>query len=439
MSAIPLSVDAATVSARSKSRIRTVVMASSIGTVIEWYDFLIYATAAALVFNKLFFPNIDPLLGTLAALGSYAAGFVARPLGGAVFGHFGDRVGRKSMLMISMVLMGAGTFLIGCLPTHAQIGIWAPILLVTLRLIQGIGLGGEWGGAALMVLEHSPAHRRGLYGSLVQVGFPMGLVLASSAYAWVSRMPQDEFLAWGWRLPFLASAVLVVVGGVIRSRVEESPVFEQMKSKGQLSKRPLADALFKHPKSFLVAIGLKISEVSWVYMLTVFVVVYATTNLGLPKALILNAILLAATVELVTIPLFGWLSDKIGRRPFYFIGSAFTVAAAFPLFWLLDTKDPTVVTLSIVVALSLGHGLMFAPEATYFPELFGANARYSGASFGFQVAAAIGGGFSPIVATALTGYTGGTTGVSIMLIVLALITLIAAFNAWETKDSALLS
>ncbi len=440
MSAIPASPIVVPASkSRKPSSIGKVALASSVGTIIEWYDFLIYATAAALVFNKIFFPSIDPLMGTMAALGSYAVGFIARPLGGAIFGHFGDRIGRKSMLMTSMLMMGAGTFLIGCLPDYSQIGVWAPILLITLRFVQGIGLGGEWGGASLMVLEHAPAHRRGFYGSLVQVGFPLGLVLSSSVYGWVSKMPQQDFLAWGWRLPFLASAVLVIVGGFIRSRVEESPVFEQMKAKNLLARNPLMEAIFKHPKSFLVAIGLKISEVSWVYMLTVFVIMYATTTLGLPKALLLKAILVAALVELVTIPLFGWLSDKIGRRPFYLIGPVVSILMAFPLFWLLETRNEAVIVAAIAVALSLGHGLMFAPEATYFPELFGANARYSGASFGFQAAAAIGGGFSPLLATWLTGITGGTAGVSLMMIGLSLVTLVAGLAAWETKDKALLA
>jgi MHS family shikimate/dehydroshikimate transporter-like MFS transporter len=231
---------AATISAASRpaeqKKIRSVVFASAIGTIIEWYDFLIYGMAAALVFNKLFFPNIDPLVGTLAALGSYAVGFLARPLGGAIFGHYGDRIGRKSILMITLALMGIGTFLIGLLPTYAQIGIWAPILLVTLRIIQGIGLGGEWGGAAVMVLEHSPKNRRGFYGSLVQVGFPLGLVIATLVFSFVSKLPEEDIMSWGWRVPFLLSAVLIIVGVFIRKNVEESPVFEDMKARKELSK-----------------------------------------------------------------------------------------------------------------------------------------------------------------------------------------------------------
>ena len=425
--------------AKSDPRVRRVVFASALGTIIEWYDFLIYGAAAALVFNKLFFPSEDPFVGTLAALGSAAVGFFARPFGGAVFGYFGDRLGRKSMLLLTLAIMGLGTFAIGLLPTYAQIGIWAPILLVALRIVQGIGLGGEWGGAALMVLEHAPAKRRGLCGSLVQVGFPIGLILSAGVFALVSKLPDEEFLSWGWRVPFLSSLVLVVLAAFIRMRVEESPVFEAMRAKKEIARNPLAEALFKHPKSFFIAIGLKISEVSWVYMLTVFVVVYATTKLGLQKSQILDAIMIAAAIEIVTIPLFGYLSDVVGRRPFYFAGSLFTIGFAFPMFWLLGTGNPLVIVAAVAVALSFGHGLMFAPEATYFPELFGARSRYSGASFGFQVAAAIGGGLTPVLATMLSQKMGGTTGVSVMLIVLALITLTATWFAHETRNQSVAS
>jgi MFS transporter, MHS family, shikimate and dehydroshikimate transport protein len=425
-----------TAPATSDSEVRRVVFASSIGTIIEWYDFLIYGTAAALVFNKLFFPAVDPFLGTLAALGSAAVGFFARPFGGAVFGYFGDRLGRKSMLLLTLVIMGLGTFAIGLLPTYDQIGIWAPILLITLRIIQGIGLGGEWGGAALMVLEHAPKHRRGFCGSLVQVGFPIGLILSASVFAFVSKLPEDQFLSWGWRVPFISSLVLVALGTFIRVKVAESPVFLEMKARNEVSRNPFTEAIFKNPRSFLIAVGLKICEVSWVYMLTVFLVVYATKNLGLPKSLMLDAIMIAAAIEIVTIPLFGYLSDVFGRRPFYFAGTLFTIAFAFPLFFLLELRDPFIIIATIAVALSFGHGLMFGPQATYFPELFGARVRYTGASFGFQVSAAIGGGLTPVLATVLVNQFGGTTGVSIMLIVLALITMTAAFFAHETKDQS---
>ncbi len=340
----------------------SIVLAGSIGTIIEWYDFLIYGTAAALVFNGLFFPRLDPTTGTIASLGTFAVGFLARPLGGALFGRFGDRIGRKTMLLVTMLVMALGTFGIGLLPTYGQVGIWAPVLLVMLRLVQGLGLGGEWGGASLMVLEHAPAGRRGFYGSLVQVGFPLGLVAASGAFALAGHLPDAAFRSWGWRVPFLASIVLLVVGAFVRARIPETPHFERLRESGGIARRPFLDVILKDTRSFLVSVGLKLSEVSWVYILTVFVVIYATTKLGVPKGLLLNAILIAAAVEVLTIPAFGWLSDQVGRRVFFLLGAVFTAGFAYPLFWMLDTGSPALITLAIVVALNLGHGAMFGLE-----------------------------------------------------------------------------
>jgi MFS transporter, MHS family, shikimate and dehydroshikimate transport protein len=422
---------------RNRARLNSIVFASCFGTIIEWYDFLIYATAAALVFNKAFFPTFDPLAGTLAALGSYAVGFLARPLGGALFGHFGDRLGRKSMLVLTLFIMGVSTFCIGLLPTYASIGVLAPILLIVLRVIQGIGLGGEWGGASLMVLEHAPSDKRGFYTSFVQIGFPIGLVLATLVFALATKLPDADFAAYGWRIPFLLSVVLLAIGTFVRSRVPETPVFEQLKMRDGLSKNPVIEAVGKNTRTFLIAVGLKLSEVSWVYLLSVFVVVYATTKLGMPKPLMLDAVLYAGLLELVSLPLFGWLSDRIGRRPLYILGALFTIVFAFPLFWMLESKSTVLIFTAIMIAMNFGHGMMFGPESCYFPELFGPNVRYSGASFGFQVSAAIGGGFAPIMATAMVGYFGGTTGVSIMMIILALFTLAAALAAHETRGGSL--
>jgi MHS family shikimate/dehydroshikimate transporter-like MFS transporter len=420
-----------------RSKMNSIVFASCFGTIIEWYDFLIYATAATLVFNKAFFPTFDPLAGTLAALGSYAVGFLARPLGGALFGHFGDRLGRKSMLVLTLFIMGVSTFCIGLLPTYASIGVFAPILLIGLRIVQGIGLGGEWGGASLMVLEHAPADRRGFYTSFVQIGFPIGLVLATLAFGLAAKLPEADFLSYGWRIPFLVSIVLLGVGTFVRSRVPETPVFEGLKKRDGLSDNPVGEVVGKNTKTFLIAVGLKLSEVSWVYMLTVFVVGYATTTLQLSKAMMLDAVLYAALLELVSLPLFGWLSDRIGRRPFYILGALFTIAFAFPLFWMVDSKSTVLIFTAVMIAMNFGHGMMFGLESCYFPELFGPRVRYSGASFGFQASAAIGGGFAPIMATAMVGYFGGTGGVSIMMIVLALITLAAALAAHETRGGSL--
>jgi MHS family shikimate/dehydroshikimate transporter-like MFS transporter len=419
-------------SAQPSPAMRLIVGASVLGTMIEWYDFLIYGTAAALIFNKLFFPTFDPIVGTLAAFGSYAVGFVARPLGGAIFGHFGDRLGRKAMLMATMLIMGGGTFLIGCLPSYATAGVWAPVLLIMLRLLQGIGIGGEWGGAVLMVIEHAEPRRRGFLGSLVQVGFPLGIATSIGMFALVSHLPEAELLDWGWRIPFLLSLLLVFVGFFVRMRLAETPLFRQVQTEDAVATAPLLDVILRAPRAFLIAIGIKISEVAWVYILTVFCLVYATGHLHLPRSVILNAVLYAALLELATIPLFGWLSDRLGRRALYIFGALASAAAAFPLFWLLDTANPTLVTLAIALALSLTHGTMFGPQASYLPELFGTRMRYSGASLGCQVSAAISGGFAPIIATALFAWAGGTWAISLYLIALAGITLVATLASPET-------
>ena len=414
------------------SRLRHIVLASVLGTTVEWYDFLIYGMGAALVFNKLFFPNFDPLVGTLAAFGSYAVGFVARPVGGAIFGHFGDRLGRKAMLTLTMIIMGGGTFLIGLLPTYEHVGILAPILLIVLRLMQGIGIGGEWGGAVLMVIESGDAKRRGFLGSLVQVGFPLGLVAATIVFSAVAKLPEAEFLSWGWRVPFLVSFLLVGVGLFVRLKLVETPKFESLRARDEIAKLPIVDVLVRDWKNFLIAVGLKVSEVAWVYILTVFLVFYAATKLSLPRALILDAVLYGALLELVTVPLFGLLSDRVGRKPLYITGAVFSVLFAFPLFQLLDSKDPTTITLTIAVAMSLCHGMMFGPQAAFLPELFGTKVRYSGASLGCQISAALSGGFAPLIATSLLGLAGGTQGISLYLIGLGSITLVAVFAARET-------
>ena len=412
---------------------RQIVWSSVIGTTVEWYDFLIYGTASALVFNKLFFPSIDPVVGTIAAFGSYAVGFLARPLGGVVFGHFGDKIGRKAMLSLTIMIMGLGTFLIGCLPTYAQIGIWAPILLVTLRLVQGIGIGGEWGGAVLMVVESVPAHRRGFFGSIVQLGYPLGVILSIGAFALAGLMPEAEFLSWGWRLPFLASAFLVGVGLFIRLRLHETPSFQRVKQRAAFAKIPVVEILTEHPRTFLKAVGLKVSEIAYVSIVTVFSISYVTGQLGLPRSVILNGILIAAIIELFTIPAFGWLSDRYGRRFLFVAACLFSIIFAFPLFQLLDTRDPTIITLTVAVALSFGQGIMFGTGAAWMSELFDARLRYSGASLGFQVGAALSGGFTPLIAAALLTWSSGATWpISVYLILLACVTLVAAFLSPET-------
>ena len=415
-----------------RSSMRTVLWASVLGTVVEWYDFLIYGTAAALVFNKLFFPSFAPATGTLAAFGTYAVGFAARPLGGIVFGHFGDRLGRKTMLMLTMMIMGGGTFLIGCLPSFGQIGIWAPLLLIVLRFVQGFGLGGEWGGAVLMVVEHAPAGRRGLYGSLVQIGFPLGVAASTGIFVPLSGLPAADLLSWGWRIPFLLSVVLVVVGLFVRMRLSETPAFEQIRRAETVSRQPMLEVFRLVPRDVLIAIGMKISEVAWVYVLTVFSIVYGTTKLGLPRTLILTGIIVGALLELITLPLAGALSDRFGRKPIYLGGVVLSIAAAFPLFWVLDSRDPWLVVGGLALVMNLTHAIGFGIGASWMPELFGTRVRYTGASLGCQVSAALSGGLAPIVATALLAWAGATWPVSVYLMALGLIAAVAVSAARET-------
>jgi MFS transporter, MHS family, shikimate and dehydroshikimate transport protein len=414
--------------------LRRIVWSSVIGTAVEWYDFLIYGAATALVFNKVFFPAGNATLAIIAAFGTYAIGFLARPLGAAIFGHYGDRVGRKAMLAITIIVMGLGTFLIGLLPTYEQIGIAAPVLLVVLRFLQGIGLGGEWGGAVLMVLENAPADKRGLLGSLVQVGNPIGNLAAIGMFALVSQLGESQFMAWGWRIPFLISILLVGVGLYIRLRMQETPVFRELKAANKIAQLPIVEIFRHHRRPFFTAVGLKISEIAYASIAGVFVMSYATVQLGLSRALVLNGAFAASFVALFSIPLFGWLSDKVGRKTMCYASCLFSALFAFPLFWLLDTRDPATVILTIVIAISFGQMVMFGIGAPWYSELFTARLRYSGASLGFQVGAAISGGLSPLIAASLMAAFGGTWPVSIFLIVCAFITAFAAFMAPETAN-----
>jgi metabolite-proton symporter len=417
--------------ARPASPIAHVVWASVLGTAIEWYDFLIYGTAAALVFNKLFFPALDPMIGTIAAFGSYAVGFVARPIGGAIIGHYGDRLGRKAMLATTLLIMGCGTFLIGCLPTYQQIGIWAPILLVALRFVQGIGLGGEWSGAVTMVAEHA-GNRRGFWGSLVQVGFPIGVAASTAIFSVMTQLPEASFLSWGWRVPFLASIVMVAVGLFVRLRLAETPAFQELVERKELVRQPVVEVLRRDWWSFLLAVGITVSEVGLAYLLTVFVISYSTTKLALPRDVVLNAVVYAALVEFITLPLAGWLSDIYGRKALYLTGALTTIVLAFPLFWLLDTKNTTIITITMIVTMTMTHALLFGPKAAFMPELFGTRVRYSGASLGANVAAALSGGFSPIIAVSLLVWADASWGISLYIIALSLISAVAVLAAPET-------
>jgi MFS transporter, MHS family, shikimate and dehydroshikimate transport protein len=414
--------------------IKKVAAASFIGTTIEWYDFFLYGTAAALVFGDLFFPDAEPLIGTLLAFSTYAVGFAARPIGGIVFGHYGDRIGRKSMLVLSLLIMGVATFLIGVLPTFASIGIVAPILLVVLRFAQGIGVGGEWGGAVLMSVEHAPKGRRGFFGSWPQMGVPAGLLISTGVFALVQAMTTEAaFMSWGWRVPFLASVILVGVGLFIRLKLMESPAFQRVKETKTEAPKPIVDVVRKYPREVLTAMGMRVAENGCFYILTVFVLAYGEDELGLAKGTMLWGVIIAAAIGLVTVPLWGALSDRVGRKPLYLAGAVVTTLWAFPLFGLINTESPVLIWLSIAVGINLGHDLMYGPQAAYFSELFGTRVRYSGASLGYQLASVFAGGFAPLIATALLAANGGDpTLVALYMVGMGLISVVATLYATET-------
>ncbi len=416
------------------AHIRTVAGASFIGTCIEWYDFFLYGTMAALVFNQLFFPEVDPLIGTLAAFGTYSVGFFARPVGGIVFGHFGDKIGRKSMLILSLLIMGIATFLIGLLPTYATIGIWAPILLVVIRFLQGIGIGGEWGGAVLMAVEHSPPEKRGFYGSWPQMGVPGGLLLGNLAVLIVSNvMSEESFLSWGWRIPFLFSILLVAVGFVIRMKIEESPTFREVKETGAESKMPIIEVLKTHPGNVLRAMGMRIAENGIFYISTAFVLVYGVQQAGLERNTVLTAVIIAAAIGLLSTPFWGAMSDRFGRKAIYLGGALFSLVFSFFFFRMIDTQITLMVYLAVILAVNVGHDMMYGPQAAYFSELFGTKVRYSGASLGYQLASVLAGGLSPLIAVALLAANNGDPlWVILYMAGLSLITVIATVLSPET-------
>jgi metabolite-proton symporter len=403
-----------------------------VGTTIEWYDFFLYGTAAALVFNRLFFPTFDPLMGTLAAFGTYTVGFVARPVGGIVIGHFGDRIGRKSMLVLTLVIMGLATFLIGLLPTYEQIGPWAAVALVILRIAQGFGVGGEWGGAVLMAVEHAPARSRGFYGSWPQIGVPAGLLISTAVFAVFARLPEDQFLSWGWRVPFLVSIVLVAIGLLIRVRILETPTFAKIKASGTEARQPFFEVLERYPKQVLLAMGARVAENGAFYVYSTFMLVYATQKVAMDRSIVLNGLLVASALELVAIPIFGALSDRLGRRPVYLFGAVVTALFAYPLFWLFDTGSAPLVWLALVVVFTLSHGAMYAPQAAFLSELFGTRVRYSGASLGAQLASVLAGGLSPFIATGLLRQYGSGGPLALYVIAMALITIVSIVLATET-------
>ncbi len=414
-------------STEEKVTLRRIVTASLAGTVLEWYDFFLYGFTAALVFGKVFFPNYSPLTAMLASFGTLAVGFVARPLGGVIFGHFGDRIGRKNALIFTLVLMGGATFLIGLLPTYETIGVAAPVLLVVLRCLQGIGLGGEWGGAVLMTLEHSPNDRRGFYGSLVQLGAGMGLALATVVLLVGSLLPGNAFLDWAWRIPFLASAVLLIIGLYIRSNITETPEFKRARSTGDIVRLPLLDVLRKYPKQVLTTAGIYLGAITVpFYTVWVFLVYYATAQLHVDRSAVLICVVIANVTLLAATVLGGIFSDRMGQRVTFLIGAGVQAAVAFPLFWVVNAADPVSVGLGMLM-FAAPLWFLWGALAAFVAAQFPAGVRYTGMSLGSQSATIIG-GFVPFFATAVFPIA-GTWPVSALVVLCSLITMYSAYAA----------
>jgi metabolite-proton symporter len=412
---------------------RQAVFASAIGTTVEWYDFLLYGTAAALVFNKVFFPQSDPLTGTMLAFATYAVGFLARPLGGVVFGHYGDRIGRKLLLVLSLLIMGGTTVLIGLLPTFDQVGIWAPIMLVTLRLVQGFGLGGEWGGAVLMAVEHGEDRHRGLWGGLTQAGGSVGNFLATGILALAAALlsPAD-FLAWGWRIPFLASAILIGIGWWARATLNEGPVFRQALAVADGAHRsPVLTTLRTRPWQVVLGGGLKFGENVSYYLMTTFGLTYLTQMLKVPRGVALLGMLVGAAVAFTTMPLWSALSDRVGRRRVYAFGAGGLVLWAFAYYPILATRSPGLIVADLVVAMLL-HSAMNGPQAAFIAEMFPTRIRYSGASLCYQVTTIVGGSWAPIVSVLLFQHFHSTVPISAYLAISCTVSLVCALAARET-------
>ncbi|MDT9700491.1 MFS transporter [Streptomyces sp. P17] len=417
-------------------QLRRVALSGLLGTAVEFYDFLVYGTVAALVFGDLFFPDADPAVGTIAAFGTFAAGYLARPLGGILFGHFGDRVGRKSMMLLTMLLMGSGSFLIGLLPTYDAIGVWAPVLLVLLRVVQGIAIGGEWGGATLMVVEHAErtqGARRGLWSSFTQLGAPLGSLLSAGVVTLVAALPDDDFRSWGWRVPFLLSVVLLGVGMFVRLKVAESPLF----TKPEPSEKPPVLEVLRRPKPVLLAACVGIGAFTAQSLLTSFMITYAVDE-GYSRSQVLTAVTVASGVALLVLPTASALSDRVGRRPVVLTGAIASAALAFPVLALVNSGSPGL----LILALALGHGVaqstMYGPLGALLTEMFGTRVRYTGASLGYQAATLLGAGFSPLIASSLLASNGGgSTPVSLLLCGGAAITALTVWRIRETHTDAL--
>jgi MFS family permease len=418
--------------AKARPRLR-VIFAACIGSALEWYDFFLYGTAAALVFGELFFPKSDPMVGTLLAFLTFGVGFVVRPLGGILFGILGDRFGRKPVLVATLLMIGIGTTAIGLLPTYAQIGYWAPLLLVLMRVIQGLGAGAEYGGAVIYLVENAPANRRGFWGSSAPLGVSIGNLLAAGAFALVTPLPREDLMSWGWRLPFLASFLLIMVGIFVRLRVAETPVFtDAVVARGKVERNPAMEALKRHPRNFMVVLGARLAENGLGYLFPVFGLSYVITTLGVAKSDALSALMLAFFIELFAIVGFASLSDHVGRRPVYLFGALAGIAFAFPFFWLVGTKQWIFIALAFIIARAVVTAAMFGPQAAYFAELFPPQRRFAGFAFARELGSLLAGGPAPFLAAYLVSVFGSWWPVACYAAVLSALTAIAVWAGPET-------
>jgi MFS family permease len=417
--------------AKAGPRLR-VIFAACIGSALEWYDFFLYGTAAALVFGELFFPKSDPIVGTLLAFLTFGVGFVVRPIGGILFGILGDRFGRKPVLVATLLMIGIGTA-IGLLPTYAQIGYWAPLLLVLMRVIQGLGAGAEYGGAVIYLVENAPANRRGFWGSFAPLGVSIGNLLAAGAFALVTPLPREDLMSWGWRLPFLASFLLIMVGIFVRLRVAETPVFtDAVVARGKVERNPAMEALKRHPRNFMVVLGARLAENGLGYLFPVFGLSYVITTLGVAKSDALSALMLAFFIELFAIVGFASLSDHVGRRPVYLFGALAGIAFAFPFFWLVGTKQWIFIALAFIIARAVVTAAMFGPQAAYFAELFPPQRRFAGFAFARELGSLLAGGPAPFLAAYLVSVFGSWWPVACYAAVLSALTAIAVWAGPET-------
>jgi metabolite-proton symporter len=406
-------------------QLRRAILAGTVGTAIEWYDFFLYSTVTGLVFARIYFPRADPFVGTLEAFGVYAVGFAARPVGAAIFGHYGDRLGRKAALISTLLLMGLATFLVALVPTYQQIGVWGAILLTILRFVQGIGVGGEWGGSVLLSMEWAQSNRhRGFIASWPQFGVPAGLFLSNLAVLASSALSGDQFLAWGWRIPFLLSLVLVAVGLFVRLGILETPVFSRLSAEGRIERAPVAEVIRRHPREIALTALCRMAEQAPFYLFTAFVFSYGTATLGLDRNFLLAAVLSASALSFVSIPAFGHLSDRFGRKRVYKIGAALTGAYGFAYFKMLDSRTPTLVFAAIVLSL-VPHDMLYGPQAALIAESFPARLRYSGASLGYQLSSVVAGGPAPLIATWLLSTYRSGYAIAVFILVCAMITLAA--------------